>query len=236
MADEKLPAKKDTLSLPEAPSGGSIFGRIKSAFRSRLNTRTIHDNRIEAEAYRRYLEEMERLPEAMLKKDRAVAHYVHHRDDIIENDHQQHLRQMNKEQIQREIDAEEDLHKLETARLRRKEQLLKTKTKEERAQFVLDTFTATAPHRKDSEESKYRKGAANEALDMIAVLQTFLEDEKTDDASVSPRVRTLEDDLAFIEGFIKNVQNTATPEQLYILYTKRGQLSAQIEEEKDRPS
>ena len=115
------------MSLPEVPGAIDSSAGSKARLDPGSIRRTILDNTIEAEAYRRYLEEMERLPEAMLKKDRAVAHYVHHRDDIIENDHQQHLRQMNKEQIQREIDAEEDLHKLEMARSRRKEQLLKTK-------------------------------------------------------------------------------------------------------------
>jgi len=232
MADEKLPARTQTPGLPEVPQSSSFLGRIKSAFRSRLNKRTILDNTAEAEVYRLYLEELERLPEAMLKKDRAVEHYVRHRDEIIQNDHEQHQRQMLKDRIQRQIDAEEDKHQRAIARLRRQEQLSKAKTKAERARFVLDTFTATAPHNKDSEESRSRKDAAHAALDMLAVLQSLMEDKEADDASATSRPRTLEDNLVYVEKLIDECQSTATPEQMYLLYNIRAQLKSRIEEEK----
>jgi hypothetical protein len=236
MADEKLPARTQTPGLPEVPQSSSLLGRIKSAFRSRLNRRTILDNTPEAEVYRLYLEELERLPEAMLKKDRAVEHYLQHRDEIIENDHQEHQRRMDKEWARRKIEAEEDIHQIKIARLRRQEQLSKAKTKAERARFVLDTFTATAPHNKDSKESRSRKDAADAALDMLAVLQTLMVDEEADDASATSRPRTLEDDLAYIEKLIDECQSTATPEQMYLLYNIRAQLKSRVEEEKNRPS
>ena len=236
MAGEKLPARTQTPGLPEVPQSSSLLGRIKSAFRSRLNRRTILDNTAEAEAYRLYLEELERLPEAKLKKDRAVEHYLQHRDDIIENDHQQHRRQMYKEWAQRKIEAAEDIHQIKIARLRRQEQLSKAKTRAERAQFVLDTFTATAPHNKGSEESRSRKGAAHAALDLIALLQTLREDEEADDASATSRPRTLEDELAYIEKLIDECQSKTAPEQMYLLYNIRAQLKSRIEDEKDRSS
>jgi hypothetical protein len=236
MADEKLPAKKDAFPLPETASGHSIVTRITSAFRARLFTRTIVENTRAAEAYRLNLEEQERLVDAILKKEQAVAHYVRHRDKVIQNDHEQHRRQMLKHRIQRQIDAEEDKHQRAMARLRHEEQLLKAKTRVERAQFVHDTFTATAPHRKDSEESRYRKGAANEALDMLAVLQTFLEDEQTaDEGSASPRALTLEEQLAYVEKLMDDFAATASPEAIQFLNAKRAQLRSQIEEEKNRP-
>ena len=212
-----------TPGLPEVPQSSSFLGRIKSAFRSRLNRRTILDNTAEAEAYRLYLEELERLPEAKLKKDRAVEHYLQHRDDIIRSDHEQHVRQMRKERMQRQLDAERNQIKI--ARVRRQEQLSKAKTRAERAQFVLDTFTATAPHNKGSEGSSL-KGAAHAALDLIALLQTLREDEEADDASATSRPRTLQDELAYIEKLIDECQSKTAPEQMYLLYNIRAQLTA----------
>ena len=170
----------------------------------------------------------------MLEADRAAYHYLENRDKILKNDRENHQRKIEKEEVQREIDAEEDLHKLQMIRLKHQEQALVAQRKTARAQLFLDTFTVTAPHQKDSEEFKSLKGAAHAKLDMLAVLQAFLEDEETDDAQGSSRALTPEQQLALIEKMIDECLSTSTPEQMQLLYVKRAQLKNQIEEEKDR--
>ena len=68
MADEKVPARRPNVPLEQPPTGGSILGETQERFQSRLNTGTIIDNTLEAEAYRLYMEEMERLAEAIRKE------------------------------------------------------------------------------------------------------------------------------------------------------------------------
>ena len=235
MADEKLPARTKTPGLPEVPQSSSLLGRIKSAFRSRLNRRTILDNTAEAEAYRLYLEELERLPEAMLKKDRAVEHYLQHRDDIIRSDHEQHVRQMRKERMQRELDAEEDRHKLAMARKRRENELYHARRESARAKWALDAFEISLPHRKERIDHLFRHGATDAALDMIAALQELL-DEGVKKPADQSRASALDEALQFAGTFIDSVRETASHDQLKILCDLRSQLSARVEEEKNRPS
>jgi hypothetical protein len=232
--EKKLPARIEPAGLPEAPQNRSWLGWVGSAFGSILNTKTLQKKTEEAEAYREYIEESARIPGAMLERDRAVDHYLNNRDAVIKNDRNNHQRRMEREEIQREIEAEEDLQNLQMLRLKHQEQALNTQRRVARAQLFLDTFSVTAPHQKDSEESKSRKGAAHAKLDMLAVLQAFLEDEETDNAKGSSCALTPEQQLALIEKMIDECLSTSTPEQMQLLYVKRAQLKNQIEEEKGR--
>ena len=205
-----------------------FLGRIKSAFRSRLNRRTILDNTAEAEAYRLYLEELERLPEAMLKKDRAVEHYRQHRDDIIRSDHEQHVRQMRKERMQRQLDAEEDRHKLAMARQRRENELYHARRESAPTKWSLDAFEISLPHRKERIDHLFRHGATDAALDVIAALQELLDEGAKKPADQS-RTSSLDEALQFAGAFIDSVRGTASHDQLEILCDLRSQLSARIE-------
>ena len=232
--DKKLPTRIEPAGLPEAPQNRSWLGWAGSAFSSILNTKTLQKKTEEAEAYRAYIEELARIPGAMLERDRAVDHYLNNREAVIKNDRDNHQRRMEREEIQREIEAEEDLQKLQMIRLKHQEQALVAQRKTARAQLFLDTFSVTAPHQKDSEESKSRKGAANAKLHTLAVLQAFMEDEENDNAKDASRPFTPEQQLSLVEKLIDECLNKSTPEQMQLLYIKRAQLKSQIEEEKGR--
>ena len=102
-------------------------------------------------AYRLYLEELERLPEAMLKKDRAVEHYLHIAMTSFENDHQEHQRQMDgRSGCSGRSKRRRMYTKSAWLGCREKEAGLKRNAKAERAQWALDTFS---DHRSSSQRS-----------------------------------------------------------------------------------
>ena len=72
----------------------TFLGKVLSAFTARLNTNTINRNTEEIAARIKHQHAETELAEAVLKRDLAVEHYLQHRDDIIADDHEQHLDQM----------------------------------------------------------------------------------------------------------------------------------------------
>src|SRR5271166_1007006 len=116
MADDKLPSRYNRISTASSPadrvhtsvSDQSILGRVVSGFIAKLTTNTITRNAEELKARTCYQEELQRLARATLETDRMIEHYRKHRDHIIQDDHEQHLDQM-----------EENRHQRELARIRR---------------------------------------------------------------------------------------------------------------------
>ena len=134
MADEKLPARQPDMQLEQRPAGASMLGRLKSAFRSRLNTRTIIDNTVEAETYRLYMEEMDRLAEAIEKKERAVGKLVDDLPGLMQDDRAEHRTQMELNQLSRDRRLREAKERDELAALEHQAKVSEGKRAAARAQ------------------------------------------------------------------------------------------------------
>ena len=80
--------------FPRPPQNRSRIGWVGSAFDAILTTKTFQKKTEEADAYRHYLEELARIPKAMLERDREVDNYLHNRDAIIKNDRRERQREL----------------------------------------------------------------------------------------------------------------------------------------------
>jgi len=167
MGDEKLPARQPNVPLEQPPTGGSILGRLKSAFRSRLNTGTIIDNTVEAEAYRLYMEEMERLAEAIEKKERAVGKLVDDLPGFIQDDRAEHRTQMELNQLSRDRRLREAKERDELAALEHQAKVIEGKQAAARAQWGHDAFNQSLPHRQERIDHLYKSGALDAELQAV---------------------------------------------------------------------
>jgi hypothetical protein len=239
MSDNKLPARQRPSAIePGSPAREtSIFNKIASAFKSRLNTKTIRDGTTEAEAHRLYIEELERLAHSKEKKDRAVAHYVDHLDDLIQDDHEQHLHQMDRNRMQRQLEAQRDKHQLALAALQQEEELSMAGRAAARAQWGLDAFLQSLPYRKERIDHLFKSGTADAALDMIATLKELMDEQGVKDAPGRPDPVPFEKFIEVLDAYIKEAQKKQeSDEQLALLHTFRSELSAAVEQEKNRSS
>ena len=236
MGDEKLPSQYDKSALERAASRQSLLGRVKSAFRARLNTGTILDNLTEAEAYRLYTEELERLAEAKLKKDRAVAHYVEDLGDIIEDDRAAHRAQMELNRLERERKLQEAKQKAELTALEHQTKVTDAKYKSDRAQWGHEAFNKTRAHREERLDHLYRSGAVD------AELSALLLDKKIEKATSEQKTGTPAD-TSTIEKLLELVDieiglaeaNNADQSVIDAHNVWRARLSAFLEAEKNRP-
>ncbi len=244
MSDEKLPARYAKPASPAAPidrihppvNDQSLLGRVFSAFVAGLNTHTIQRNTEELKVRTLYAEEFGKLTDASLERDRKLHHYLTHRDDIIRNDHEQHVRQIDKERVQGQLEAEDDQHRLAMAKLRREQELHQAKRTTAQAQWGFDAFQQSLPHRKERLDHLFRSGAADAALDMIAVVQELMQAQGFKEAPEPSRTSALEKVLEMLSLEIETAQaNHASVDQLAQLYSFRSRLSALIEAEKNRP-
>jgi hypothetical protein len=239
MSDNKLPARQKPSAIePGSPAREtSIFGKIASAFISRLNTKTIRDGTTEAEAHRLYIEELERLAHSKEKKDRAVAHYVDHLGDLIQDDHEQHLHQMDRNRMQRQLEAQREKHQLTLAALQQEEELSMAGRAAARAQWGLDAFLQSLPYRKERIDHLFKSGAADAALDMIATLKELMDEQTVKVAPGRPDPVPFEKFIEVLDAYIKEAQKKQeSDEQLALLHTFRSELSAAVEQEKNRSS
>ena len=239
MTDNKLSARQKSSAIePGSPARGtSIFGKIASAFKSRLNTKTIRDGTTEAEAHRLHIEELERLAHSKEKKERAVAHYVHHLDDLIQDDHDQHKHQMKRNEMQRQLEAQRDKYQLALTALQLKEELFMAKRAAARAQWGLNAFQQSLPYRKERIDHLFKSGTADAALDLIATLKELMDEQGVKGAPVPSEPMPFDKFLEKLDSYIETARkNQASDEQLALLHTFRSELSAAVEQEKNRSS
>ena len=118
----------------------------------------------------------------------------HNRDAIIENDREERQRELDRKWAERKIEAEEDIHKVRMARLKRKSEEAQLQRELEKSQWGLDAFRITVPHRKERIDHLFRQGTVEAAGDLKNALKDIIgdEEEKKTPAAAS-RIRTLED-------------------------------------------
>ncbi len=244
MSNDKLPTRYNNAATAPSPvdrphshlNDQSLIGRVWSAFVARLNRNTIERNTEELQARARFAEARGALADAALASDRKVEHYRRHRDGVIRDDHKKHLDQMAANRQERVLVREEREHQAQLERERRAQELNKAKRATAQSQWGLDAFQISVPYRKERIEHISRQGTAEAAGDVIAVLRALSGDDEQKETPAVSRARTLEEELAYTEKLIDEWQDTATPEQMHLLYKKRAELRARIEEEKSRSS
>jgi hypothetical protein len=164
--DDKLPARfSKTSSLPSpvdrvhaSVSEQSLLGRVVSGFVARLNTDTIKRNTQEIQARIAYAEQVGKLADASLDRDRKIARYRDDRDDIIADDRAEHRLQMELNRIQRERKLREAKQADELAGLRHQAAVSEAKSARDRAQWSNDAFNQSLPYRQERLDHLFKSG------------------------------------------------------------------------------
>jgi hypothetical protein len=258
--DKKLPvrqlsgvpvqARDEYLTSPVR--GRSLLGRAVSRFVARLNTSTINANTEEVQALTEYAKERGALADTMLDAERRIAHYIGHRDDIIEDDHEVHLDQMQENKHQRDLNRrrrEQTTRALDAAASRgemeqgfdhqiaaetKKAALAQAKWQTARAEWGHDAFAQSMPFRKERIEHLYKTGALDAEIERLITESGRDEQRRRNSpegsASSSQDVATtIEQLLAELNQEIENAHAThASDDQLAVLYAFRSRLSAKL--------
>jgi hypothetical protein len=247
MSDVKLPDRYHKPGVPASPiervhtavSEQSLLGRVVSGFVARLNTHAIQRNTNELKARREYTEEFERLTEATLKKDRALEHYLRHRDDLIRDDHERHLDQMDANRQARVQAKEEREHQALLAKERHQQELNQAKRATAQSQWGVDAFNQSRPHREERLEHLFRSGAMDaeiEALLLDEKISKLTHGKKTAEPAKPDRSGVIEQLLGMLDQEIDIAQKTHASEEVMIgYYSLRARLKSLLEQEKNRP-
>jgi len=233
---ETAPTAVDRVHPPV--SDQTLLGRFVSGFVARLNRHTIERNTEEVRALMEYAKARGEYAEKSTEAERKIEHYLKHRDDIIADDHEQHLDQMEASRAARALAREEREHQMELARERRKQELNTTRFESATKQWGLDAFNQSLPHRRERIDHLYKSGALDAQLGAAIVSSKI--DEVTAKAKPTqavPQERSpIEKTLEIIDQQIEiAAANHASQEAIEQLITLRARLSAQIELEKNRP-
>ena len=232
---ETAPTALDRVHTPVHTQ--TLLGRVFSAFTARLNTNTIkrHTEQIEASTKQQHAET--KLAEATLERDRAVEHYLQHRDDIIADDHEQYLDQRAVNRAARALAREEREHQMELAREKRKQELAQARFASATTQWGLDAFTGSRPHRQERIDHLYKSGALDAQLG-AAILSDKVNKVTTKEkpAEAAPEYRSsVAKALEAIDQQIELAAAThASQDVIDQLTALRARLSSQIELDKNR--
>jgi hypothetical protein len=234
---ETAPTAVDRVHPPV--SNQTLFGRFVSGFVARLNRHTIERNIEEVRAHTEYAKARREYAETCAAAERKIEHYLKHRDDIIADDHEQHLDQMAANRTARALAREEREYQMELAREKRKQELNQARFASATTQWGLDAFNQSLPHRQERVDQMYRTGALD------AQLRTVLLDAKIDEitakgkpAEHTPKQQSnTEQMLQLIDLRIEHAAAThASQEVIDYLTDIRATLSAQLEQEKNNRS
>lgn len=232
----------------------SLLGRVASAFVSRLNARMLHDNTEEVSARIAYAREHGELADAMLEAERKVAHYINHRDDIIEDDHAAHLDGMEENEHGRELNrrrrqgtiaaldaqagcaATEAGYDMKIMIATKEAALAEAQAKAERAKWGRDAFGQSLPFRKERLEHLYKTGALDAEVNRL--IHEAGRDEQSrenargagtsssDLAGANAKINEL---LAELDQELDIAHATqASPDHLAALYGLKARLSAKL--------
>ena len=230
------PAPVDRVHTPVHNQG--VLGKVFSAFTARLNTRTFERNTEEVEAHTKYRRAETDLAEAWLKRDRTIEHYIKHRDDIIADDHDEHVDQMEANRTARAFAREEREHQMQLIREKRKEQLNEARFSAATTQWGLDAFTKSLSHREERVDEMYRTGALDAQIRTVLLnkkLDQVRAKEKPIEAAPKQQQSSTEQMLQFIDLQIENAAaNHASQEVIDNLIEIRAGLSSQLDIERNR--
>lgn len=245
MSDDKLPDryhKPTTVPAPidrvhTAVSEQSLLGRVMSGFVARLNTHTIERNTSELKARREYTEEFERLTGATLKKDRALDHYLRHRDDIIRDDHERHLDEMEANRHARVQAKEEREHQAQLARERQSQELNQAKRATAQSQWGVDAFNQSRPYRQERLDHLFKTGALDAEIEMLMRDEQLAElvggRKQPEQTNRSDALKQL---LEALEQEIDLSHKThASADVMIALQSFRARIESKLEQEKNRP-
>lgn len=223
-----------------------------------LNSKTIAANTEELRALDTYVKVRGELADAMLNADRKVFNYVEHRDDILENDHQDHLARMEDARVERELNQkvrEERLRSMQAATERaaverafdhkilvqaKEAELAQAEWKAAHAQWGRDAFNQTLGYRRERLDHLYKTGAIDKEIDRLVA--ESLRDEALGGSKPAERmgaephadqtaIAVLEQMLVELDQEIEIAQAThASDEQKAALYALRGRLKAKLEQ------
>lgn len=233
---ETTPTAVDRVHAPVHTQ--TLLGKALSAFTARVNTNTINRNTEEIEARIKHQHAETELAEAALKRDLAVEHYLQHRDDIIADDHEQHLDQMEANRTARALAREEREHQIALARERRKQELTQAQFAATTQRWGLDAFTQSLPHRQERIDHLYKSGALDAQLgaailsdkvNKVTTKEKPPEAAPEDRSSVAKVLETIDQQIELAAA------NHASQEAIEQLITLRARLSSQTELEKNRP-
>jgi hypothetical protein len=228
------PAPLDRVHTPVHTQ--TLLGRVFSAFTARLNTNTIMRNTEQIEACTKQQHAETKLAEARLERDRAVEHYLEHRNDIIAEDHERYLDQREANRIERANAREESEHQRQLARERRQQELNQARFASATTRFGLDVFNQTLPHRQEELEQKAKTGTLDAELDMLMRVKDVAQSRKSEATPPPPpQTDALEKMLAELDHEIEVAHGTNQSDDVKsALYGLRSRVSALIEQEKNQ--
>ena len=245
-SDKRLPAryhKTETAPTPidkvhTSVHKQSLVGRMASAFVARLNKHTIDRHTEEVDARTKHKEAETKLAEATLKRDRTIDHYLTHRDDIIRDDHEQHLDEMEANREARLDAKEEREHKRKLRRAQWEQELNQATFTAATTRFGLEVYNQTRPLRLDQLLQKAKEGTLDAELDMLVIAQEVAEQrnpkESTSKAQ-TPQTDGLERMLTEVDYEIREGPGRGVSDEgMSALYTLRARLSALIEQERNQ--
>jgi hypothetical protein len=215
----------------------TLAGKLFSAFTARLNTNTIKRNTEEIEARIKHQHAETELAEAVLKRDLAVEHYLQHRDDIIADDHEQHLDQMEANRTARALAREEREHQMALARERRKQELTQAQFAAATQRWGLDAFNQSLPHRQERIDHLYKSGALDAQLG-AAILSDKVNKVTTKEKAAEAAPEEHSSVVKALEAIDQQIElaaaTHASQDVIDQLTTLRARLSSQIELERNR--
>jgi hypothetical protein len=219
-SDKRLPVRYHKTETAPTPvdrvhppvSTQTLLGRLVSGFVARLNRHTIERNIEEVRAHTEYAKARGEYADICTEAERKIEHYLKHRNDIIADDHEQHLDEMAANRTARALAREEREYQMELARERRKQELNQARFASATTQWGLDAFNQSLPHRQERVDQMYRTGALD------AELRAVLLDKKIDELAA------------------KGKPTEPAPKQQSNTDAIRAELSAQLEQEKNNRS
>jgi hypothetical protein len=204
---ETTPTAVDRVHPPV--SNQTFVGRSVSGFVAWLNRHTIERNTEEIEARIKNQHAEAKLAEATLERDRAVEHYLQHRNNIIADDHEQYLEQRESNRIERADAREEREHQRQLARERRQQELNQARFASATTRFGLDVFNQTLPYRQEELEQKAKTGTLDAELDMLMRVKDVAQSRKSEATPPPPpQTDALEKMLAELDHEIEVAHGT----------------------------
>ena len=239
--------------LTSPVSRHSLLGRVWSRFVAGLNTKTIQANTEQVRALKEYGRERGELADVSLDADRRIANYVHHRDDIIDDDHAAHLARMEGSRVRRELDRQTREEMLKTmqaenakrdiereldpkiARQAKEAELAQAEWQSAKARWGRDAFEQSMPFRKERIEHLYKTGALDAEIERL-ISEGGRDKQKIENAprlpgpaSADASIGMLEQLLAELDLDIETAHAThASDDHKAALYAMRARLSARL--------
>ena len=231
---ETAPTRVDDVHAPA--TGHSFLQRIFSGFISDLNKATLQRNTTEIKARTDHAHAVAELHDALMERDRKIEHYLQHRDDIIADDHDEHLDRMAANRGLRALAREEREHQNELARQRRQQEHNQALFASATTRFGLDMFNKTLPDRQEQLGQKAKIETLDAEIEMLMRVKDVNQSRKSETTQPAPpQTDALEKMLAELDHEIEVAHGTNQSDDVKsALYAFRSRVSALIENEKNK--